>query len=263
MQLTNEGRYTRAIVCLPAANFADGLTSVDLGAPDYACALEQHATYCQALAACGLQLTTLPADAHFPDSTFVEDVAILTAHAALLTRPGAPSRSGEVETMRETLAAFYADLDRIEAPGALDGGDICEAGSHFLIGISARTNAEGAAQLARWLAGQGCTSSCIDIRHTPGILHLKSGIAYIGDNRLVAIDALAGHPALAAYELVRVDAGEEYAANCVRVNDHLLLPAGYGRLSARLAGLGYTVVELPMSEFRKMDGGLSCLSLRF
>jgi dimethylargininase len=238
-----------------------------LGAPDYACALEQHAAYCQALAACGLQLTVLPADERFPDSTFVEDTAVLTAHGAILTRPGAPSRSGEIQAMRETLAAFFPQLAAIEAPGVLDGGDICEtggeAGSHFLIGISARTNAEGAAQLARWLASQGCTSDCIDIRSTPGILHLKSGIAYIGDNRLVVIDALADHPALAAYELVRVDAGEEYAANCVRVNDCLLLPAGFPQLAARLAGLGYAVVELPMSEFRKMDGGLSCLSLRF
>jgi len=257
------GRFTRAIVRLPAPNFAAGLTSVNLGAPDYACALEQHAAYCQALAACGLQLTSLPPDERFPDSTFVEDAAILTSHGALLTRPGAASRSGEVAAMRVALGAFYPQLAAITAPGTLDGGDICEADGHFLIGISARTNAEGAAQLARWLAAQGYTSACIDIRTTPGILHLKSGIAYLGDNRMVVIDALADHPALAACELVRVAGGEEYAANCVRVNDHLLLPAGYPRLSARLAALGYAVVELAMSEFHKMDGGLSCLSLRF
>jgi dimethylargininase len=260
---TSSGRFTRAIVCTPAANFADGLTSVDLGAPDYACTLEQHAAYCRVLAACGLELTTLPADERFPDSTFVEDTAILTGHGAILARPGAASRRGEVEPIRAALAAFYPQLAAITAPGELDGGDICEAGDHFLIGISARTDAEGAAQLAAWLAGQGCTSACIDIRNTPGILHLKSGLAYIGDNHMIVIDALADHPALAAYELVRVEPGEEYAANCVRVNDHLLLPAGYERLAGRLRALGYAVVELAMSEFRKMDGGLSCLSLRF
>lgn len=263
MQPSTHPSFARAIVCTPAANFAAGLTSVDLGTPDYACALQQHAAYCRALAACGLQLTVLPADERFPDSTFVEDTAILTTHGALLTRPGAASRSGEVDVMRAALAAFFPELPTIEAPGALDGGDICETGSHFLIGISARTNAEGAAQLARWLAGQGCTSATIDIRDTPGILHLKSGIAYIGDNRLVVIDALADHPALARYEQVRVDPEEAYAANCIRVNDRLFAPAGYPQLAARLRGLGYTLVELDMSEFRKMDGGLSCLSLRF
>lgn len=255
--------FTHAIVCGPAINFAAGLTTVDLGAPDYACALDQHAAYCRALAACGLQLTVLPADPRFPDSTFVEDAAILTAQGAILTRPGAPSRSGEVEAIGRALAQFYPHVAGIDAPGTLDGGDVCEAGSHFLIGISARTNAEGAAQLARWLAQEGCTCDCIDIRSTPGILHLKSGLSYIGDNRMVVIDALEGHPALARYERVRVDAGEEYAANCIQVNDRLLLPAGCPRLSGRLVALGYTVVELEMSEFRKMDGGLSCLSLRF
>jgi dimethylargininase len=255
--------FTHAIVCPPAANFAAGLTTVDLGAPDYACALDQHAAYCRALAACGLQLTALPADAGFPDSTFVEDAAILTAGGAILARPGAPSRSGEVEAIGRALRAFYGHLSSIEEPGTLDGGDVCEAGSHFLIGISARTNAEGAAQLGRWLAQGGCTCDCIDIRSTPGILHLKSGLSYLGDNRMVVIDALADHPALARYELVRVDPREGYAANCIRVNDRLLLPAGHPHLAARLAGLGYAVVELEMSEFRKMDGGLSCLSLRF
>ena len=261
--------FTRAIVRLPAANFAEGLTTVDLGLPDTACALEQHAAYCRALAACGLDLTVLPADDRFPDSTLVEDAAILTPGGALLTRPGAPSRQGEVEAINAALAAFYPDRARIHPPGTLDGGDICEAarpgqaGSHFLIGVSARTDEAGAAQLAAWLARQGCTCACIDIRGTPGILHLKSGLAYIGDNRLVVIDVLADHPALAGFELVRVDPGEEYAANCVRVNDRLLLPAGSPRLASRLETLGYNLLELEMSEFRKMDGGLSCLSLRF
>lgn len=263
MQPVTVAQFTRAIVCPPSPNFADGLTTVDLGNPDYACALEQHAAYCRALVTCGLQLTTLPADPRFPDSTFVEDTAILTPWGAILTLPGAPSRSGEVQRMRLALAAEYLQMAKIEPPGTLDGGDICEAGNHFLIGISARTNAEGTAQLSRWLAAQGCTCDCIDICNTPGILHLKSGIAYIGDNRMVVSEVLAGHPALARYEPVLVEAGEEYAANCIRVNDRILLPAGYPHLAARLRSLGYALIELDMSEFRKMDGGLSCLSLRF
>jgi dimethylargininase len=245
-------QFTQAIVCPPATNFAEGLTTVDLGVPDHELALAQHAHYCRVLEACGLHLTWLPPDPRYPDSTFVEDTAIVTVQGAIVTRPGAPSRSGEVETMRGA----------IEAPGTVDGGDICEAGRHFLIGISARTNEEGAAQVARWLARQGCTCACIDVRNTPGILHLKSGISYIGEQRMVVIDALADHPALAPYELVRVDAAEAYAVNCVRVNERVLVAAGYPRLAASLRDLGCSVVALEMSEFRKMDGGLSCLSLR-
>lgn len=258
-----DAHFTHAIVCPPAPNFAEGLTTVDLGAPDYALALAQHAHYCRVLEACGLRLTVLPPDPRHPDSTFVEDTAILTDHGALLTWPGAASRSGEVAAIRTALADFYPTLATITPPGTLDGGDICEAGQHVLIGISARTNAAGAAQLAQWLALQGYTVDFLDIRSTPGILHLKSGLAYLGDNRMVVIDALADHPALAGYELVHVDAAEAYAANCIRVNDRVLIPAGFPRLCARLRGLGYTVVEVEMSEFRKMDGGLSCLSLRF
>ncbi len=256
-------RFTHALVCPPAPNFAEGLTTVDLGVPDYERALAVHEQYCQALGECGVFVTYLEADPRYPDSTFVEDTAILTRNMAIFTHPGAESRQGEVEAIANALSPFCPASDRINYPGTLDGGDICEAERHFLIGISARTNKEGAAQLSRLLERQGYRCDCIDIRSTPGILHLKSGIAYIGDNRMVVIDALANHPALAGYELIRVDPEEAYAANCVRVNDRILFPAGFPRLAARLRGLGYTLIELDMTEFQKMDGGLSCLSLRY
>jgi dimethylargininase len=255
--------FSRAIVRLPGANFAAGLTSVDLGVPDYDLALAQHERYFQALRRCGLALMRLDADLRYPDSTFVEDVAILTPRGAILTRPGAPSRAGEAAAMRAMLESFYPALPAIQAPGTLDGGDICEAGNHFFIGISERTNEAGARQLADWLGGMGYSSACVDVRNVPGILHLKSGIAWLGDGRLVVIDALAAHPAFSGYELVRVQRGEEYAANCVRVNDWVLVAAGFPSFEATLRGLGYDVVLLDMSEFQKMDGGLSCLSLRF
>ena len=273
--------FTHAITRLPAANFADGLTTVDLGIPDYPKTLAEHGRYLVALKELGLTLTQLPADLRYPDSTFVEDVAIITENGAILTRPGAESRAGEVAAMKDTLRQFYPELAEIVAPGTLDGGDICEVvpvlargevvpapargetGAHFFIGISLRTNEAGAQQLADWLATKGCTSSFIDIRQTPGILHLKSGIASIGDNRLIVIDSLAAHPAFAGYELIRVAAGEEYAANCILVNDTILIAAGFPKFEATLRGLGYKLKVLDMSEFQKMDGGLSCLSLRF
>ncbi len=255
--------FTKAIVRAPAANFSAGLTTVDLGVPDYRKTIEQHEAYCAALQRCGLSLTHLEVDANHPDSTFVEDVAILTEHGGILTLPGAATRAGEVSNIKASILQFYSHLAEIHAPGTLDGGDICEAGNHFIIGVSLRTNEAGAKQLAAWLATHGYSSDFVDIGSVPGILHLKSGISYIGDNRLIVIDALADHPALKHFELIRVQENENYAANCVRVNDHVLMASGFPILQNTLEKMGYSVIPLAMSEYRKMDGGLSCLSLRF
>ena len=255
--------FNHAIVRTPGANFADGLTTVSIGTPDFAKVLDQHQRYCHALEGCGLTLTTLPADLHHPDSTFVEDTAVLTEDLAVLTRPGAHPRAGEVESIRSTIAAFYPKPHQIEAPGTLDGGDICEAGSHFFIGVSHRTNPEGARQLAALLAPHGYTSSIIDVRGMTTILHLKSGIACIGDNTLVVMEEMAANEQFCNYQRIVVPARDTYAANCVRVNDRVLIAAGFPQLAADLTQRGFHPLVLDMSEFQKMDGGLSCLSLRF
>jgi dimethylargininase len=255
--------FTRAIVRPPSATFAQGLTSVDLGVPDLALALVQHELYCAALEQCGLTLTKLAADDDFPDSTFVEDTAILANDCAILTRPGASARAGEVDRIDPVLQQTFARSYRIVAPGTVDGGDICQAGEHFFIGISERTNEAGARQLASVLQREGFTTTTIDVRDVAGILHLKSGISYLGDNRLVLIDTLVVRDEFAGYELVRIHAHERYAANCLRINDRILIAAGNPRLESSLRELGYPLIALDMSEFRKMDGALTCLSLRF
>jgi dimethylargininase len=260
-------RFTRAIVRPPARSFARGLSSALEGPPDIDQALVQHARYVEALRDCGLQVTCLAPDAAYPDGTFVEDTAIVTGRGAILTRPGAPSREGEVRSMAECLRNFYADLPAIAAPGSVDGGDICEADGHFLIGVSARTNELGARQLAEHLGRLGYTSSSIDIRSNPALLHLKSGIAYLGDGVWVVDggiqEDLRIQGGMDARDPILVSPAEAYAANCVRVNDAILVAAGYPQVSAALEQRGCRVVHLEMSEFRKMDGGLSCLSLRF
>ena len=256
-------RLRTAIVRPPSANLGEGLTTVALGAPVYKLALEQHEAYCAALKLCGLELVRLAADDRFPDATFVEDTAVLTKRGAILARPGAASRIGEVAASQQVLAQFYSELHSIREPGTLDGGDVCEAGNHFFIGISRRTNDEGGQQLALLLAAFGFSASLVDMRDVKSILHLKSGLAYLGDNRLAVIDALADRDEFRHYDLVRVNASEEYAANCVRVNDQVLVAANYPAHEKRLRDLGYQTISLEMSEFRKMDGGLSCLSLRF
>lgn len=255
--------FQHAIVRTPGANFADGLTTGNFGRPDFAQVLTQHAAYCDALEQCGLQLVRLGADLNHPDSTFVEDAAVLNAKSAVLTRPGALSRMGEVAGIRATIERFYSTIHEIEAPGTLDGGDICEAGTHFFIGISHRTNEEGARQLGEFLSAEGYTWSLVDIRSMTSVLHLKSGIAYLDNNHLVVMEELADRKELAGHNLIRVPAEESYACNCVLVNNRVLLPSGFPRLNETLTRLGYRPLLLDMSEFRKMDGGLSCLSLRF
>jgi dimethylargininase len=259
--------FTHAIVRPPAQSFAAGLSSGLEGVPDIGRALRQHALYVQALRDCGLRVTSLAPDEDYPDSTFVEDTAIVTERGAVLTLPGAPSRQGEVRGVAECLRKFHAVLPAIEPPGTVDGGDICEADGHFLIGVSARTNAHGANQLAQHLAQCGYASSIIDIRSNPLLLHLKSGIAYLGKG-LWAVHAsvqaaVQAQRGIDVREMIVVCAAEAYAANCVRVNEVVLVAAGYPNTSAALERAGQRVVCLEMSEFRKMDGGLSCLSLRF
>lgn len=256
-------RFTRAIVRPPSATFAAGITSSGLGPPDLALALEQHDAYCRTLAGLGLSLVELPPDPDFPDSTFVEDAAIVTSRSAILTRPGAASRAGEVPALRAVLGEWFPELAEITAPGTVDGGDVCEAGQHFFVGLSQRTSREGAVELGEWLARHGFSCSVIDIRAVPALLHLKTGLSWVGERRLFAVGEIAGHEAFKGWEVVRVPEGEDYAANCIRVNDALLVAGGFPATSALLSELGYDLIPLAMSEFRKMDGGLSCLSVRW
>ena len=255
--------FTNAIVRPPSSTYAEGLTSSGLGPPDLALALEQHEAYCRTLARLGLSLHRLPADPAFPDSTFVEDAAIVTGRGAILTRPGAPSRAGEVTAMGSALHRWFPELDRISAPGTVDGGDICEAGDHFFIGVSHRTNEEGVGQLSRWLAARGFGSSLIAIRGIPGLLHLKTGLSWLGDRRLIAWREVAGHEAFHGWKVLQVPDGEEYAANCILVNGRVLIAGGFPKTASLLRGLGLEVAKLEMSEYQKMDGGLSCLSVRW
>lgn len=256
-------RFTKAITRLPGESFAAGITTAGLGAPELSLALEQHAAYCKALKQCGVRVTILDADAQFPDSTFVEDTAVLTPQMAVITRPGADSRKGETHAIRAALAEYYAEICTIEAPGTVDGGDICQAGQHFFIGVSARTNPDGALQLAAYLQDAGFTTSEIDIRGTDGLLHLKSGMSYLGNGAMLVDPVLAGLPAFEGYRILQMPVTERYAANCIRVNDFVIFADGYPQAAAMLSAEGYDLLLLDMSEFRKMDGGLSCLSLRF
>jgi len=142
----------------------------------------------------------------------------------------------------------------------VDGGDVLMVGNHFIIGLSERTNIEGAAQLTALLAGAGHTSETVPIASG---LHLKSGVNYLGNATLLVTKPLAGYPAFSKYEKILIDADEAGAANTLWVNDTLLMPTGFPKAHARLSQLGMSIIELDVSEAQKMDGGLTCMSLRF
>jgi dimethylargininase len=251
--------FAEAIVRGVPETLHAGITSADLGEPDHTKAVAQHLGYIRALQECGLEVTALDADEQHPDSVFIEDTAVVTARCAILARPGVDSRRGEVHGVEEVLSGRYENVERIIAPGTLDGGDVLQVGDHFYIGLTSRTNLEGARQLSEILGGYGYGSSRVESRE---YLHLKSGVSYLGDSVLVVAGKLAAEGEFGGFDRILVESHEEYSANCIRVNDYVLVPAGFERTKARIAARGYELFELEMSEFRKVDGGLSCLSLR-
>ena len=251
--------FTKAIVRKPGTTFSQGLSSTDLGKPDYQLCLKQHQAYCEALKSCGLKVYELKADENYPDSTFVEDTAIVTKKCAIITHPGHASRRGEIESIAEELIKHHP-IERIEAPGTLDGGDIMQVEDHFYIGLSNRTNNEGAKQLTNFLNKYGYTASTIKVRD---ILHLKSGINYIGDGIIVMMEALKETKEIASFEKILITEEETYASNCLRINNFIITAKGFPNTKRKLLKTPYKIIELDMSEFEKMDGGLSCLSLRF
>lgn len=251
--------FTHAITRLPGENFADGLTSASLGRPDFERILQQHRAYRQALLSAGLDVIVLPADPAYPDAYFVEDPAIITPKLAVLTRSGAPSRRGEGASLRSFIE-YYLPVVQIISPGTVDGGDVLMIGEHFFIGLSERTNHDGATQLSALLANAGYTSEIVPL--TAG-LHLKSGVNYLGKNTIITNKYLASYPGFSEYKKIILDDGEDYAANTLWVNDVLLIPTGFPKVCSKLSILGMSIIELNVSEVQKMDGGLTCMSLRF
>ena len=252
--------FTQAIARKPAKNFAQGLTTtVSAKPPRYELLLQQHETYLEALKFCGLEVTLLDPLPEYPDAYFVEDTAVVTPDVAVITNPGAATRKGEEESMVPVLAGFR-QIERILAPGNVDGGDVLQVGNHFIIGLSERTNREGAAQLGRILENFGHTWATVEVGAG---LHFKSSVNYVGQNTLLVTPAFAEHAELRGYDKIILDNVEAYAANTLLVNEHLLTPAGYPTARQKLEVLGYKIIELQTSEVRKMDGGLTCMSIRF
>ncbi|KTD07035.1 dimethylarginine dimethylaminohydrolase family protein [Legionella jamestowniensis] len=254
--------FKNAIVRTPNHSLLHGLTSSSyLGKPDYPLALIQHQAYINALINCGVEVTVLPALEQYPDACFVEDVALLTEKIAVLTCPGAPSRQGEVNEIKSIIQSFYSgNQAEITLPGTLEAGDVLRIENHFYIGLSARTNKEGAQQLLQILSRQGFIASCI---HLKEFLHLKTGVSYLGNNCIIVSGELINHSSFSQFTQLVIDPDEAYAANCIAVNGTVLIPQGFPKTKKAIQDKGFAVLTVDVSEFRKIDGGLSCLSLRF
>ena len=253
-------KFSRAIVRTPCRRITEGLTSADLGKPNYDKALAQHAEYAQALQKCGLAVTVLPADERYPDSVFVEDTAVLTARCAVVTRPGAESRQGEVAAVRKALAGVYDAVEAIEPPGTLEGGDVMAVKNRFYIGLSKRTNQQGARQMIEILRRHGMVGTVVPLKD---MLHLKTGVNYLENGFMTITGEFLDQPVFRRFKHLPLDPEEAYAANAVWINGKVLVAAGFPKTNAMIEAAGYETIPLDVSEFRKIDGGLSCLSLRF
>lgn len=253
-------RFTHAVVREIADSATGGLRAVDTGAPDLALFRRHHADYVAALRKTGADVTVLPALEAFPDSCFVEDAALCLPECAIIMRPGAPSRLGEAAAIRPSLLDHYSTVLDISY-GFIEGGDILVTGREILVGRSARTDAHGVAELERLTADFG--HSVREVETPPGVLHFKTDCSLMDAETILVTPRLDASGCFEGYRVIHTAEGEEACANAIRFNDLVLFPAGFPRTRDRLIDAGYTVQEIGNSEAAKLDGGMSCLSLRF
>lgn len=255
-------RFTHAITRKPAASIINGLRAVDTGTPSLALMGQHHADYIAALRSTGATVVELDTLEAFPDSVFVEDTALCLPEGAVVMRPGAPTRLGEAVEMAPHLAALYGDMRRIEgADSFIEGGDILTTETEILIGRSARTNGAGIAELAAKVADWGLKVR--EVFTPPGVLHFKTDCSLLDAETILSTERLDASGCFKGYRVIHTAEGEEACANTIRFNDLVLMPAGFRRTRDALVKAGYKVREVGNSECAKLDGGMSCLSLRF
>jgi dimethylargininase len=252
-------KFSHAIVRKPGEDFAQGITTRNLGIPDYELMQVQHEAYIQTLFSLGLTVIILEPLPNFPDAYFVEDTAVVTPQVAVITNPGVKTRQGEEDSIASVLSK-YRSIIPIRPPGTVDGGDVLMIGDYFFIGLSKRTNQDGAAQLGIILERFGYTWTAVPV-HTG--LHLKSSVSLVSLNTVLITEEMAQHQAFKRFDKIILDPDEKQAANTLWINDVLIVPTGFPHTHSKLDNLGLNLIEMDMSEARKMDGGLSCMSLRF
>lgn len=253
--------FTHAICRAPSRSSVEGLRAVDTGAPDIQVFRQHHSDYVAALRATGAEVTVLDAMEAYPDSVFVEDAALCLPKGAIAMRPGAPSRLGEAAEMAPTLEAAYGEIRRIEGPGFIEGGDILVTEREILVGKSARTDAAGVAELRGIVGDWGFVLR--ELQTPPDVLHFKTDCSLLDGETILTTRRLAASDCFDGYRLIYTAEDEDACANAIRFNDVVLMPAGFPKTAQALDEAGFAVVEIGNSEAAKLDGGMSCLSLRF
>jgi len=252
--------FNSAIVRTPGKSVVNGLRANPGPAPVFEAVVAEHQSYVSALRAAGVRVTVLDALEKFPDSIFVEDPALVFSQAAVRLRPGAPSRMAEAEELVATLSARFPEVLQLRE-GFADGGDILVTPGRVLIGLSARTNAAGAADLQLLLESIGLASQVVQVPH--GTLHLKTDCSLVDEETVLATDALAKSRFLDGFRILVAPEDERRATNALRVNEVVFIRAGCPRTQEMLEAHGLKVLPLPAFEIAKIDAGLSCMSLRW
>lgn len=252
--------FNRALVRQPCAEVVNGLRMTDRADPSFRGIADLHDKYINALESAGLSVTTLPPLPAFPDSVFIEDPALVFEDAAILLKPGAATRKAEAEELIATLQKEFSRL-LVLRDGSVEGGDVLVTSDRILIGLSQRTSEQGAKALIDALAAIGRTG--VIVRPPAGVLHLKTASGMLDEETVFATAALATSGIFDGFRVITVPEGEERAANVLRLNEAVLMPADCPASQDILARANLTVIPLDVSEIEKIDGGLTCLSLRW
>jgi dimethylargininase len=253
-------KFTHALVRTPSHSVIQGLSTQSGPRPSFEAVASEHAQYVDALKGCGLAVEVLPPLEAYPDSIFVEDPALVFGEAAILLRPGAPTRQGEANEIEPVLRRRFRQVLNIQT-GFADGGDMLLTAAGMLIGLSSRTDQAGAAELARLLDQLGISSRIVS---TPAnTLHLKSDCSLIAEDHVLCTAALGASQIFDGYRKLIVPDSEKRAANALRLNDTILVGAEFPLTADLLRREGYAVRTLPIAGIGKLDAGLSCMSLRW
>jgi dimethylargininase len=245
-----------ALVRRVSPRLADGIvTHIERTPVDVDLARRQHEAYVAALSSHGWQTRMVaPAD-DCPDSVFIEDTVVVCENLAVITRPGAPERRPEIDAVEATVRDLGLRVARIQAPGTLDGGDVLQVGSTVYVGRGGRTTAEGVRQLGQVLSPMGRRVVAVPLRK---VLHLKSAITALPDGTLLASGDLVETNLFPVVRMV----SEEPGAHVVPLGRHdVLIAASAPRTADLIAGLGYTPVVVDITEFERLEGCVTCLSV--
>jgi dimethylargininase len=219
-------------------------------------ARRQHQSYVACLARHGRDIIVLPPLPDHPDGVFVEDVAVIVGDTAVLTRPGAPSRRGEVHSMGAELSSRGWTVAHIDAPGTLDGGDVLQVGETVYVGASHRSSPAGAAQLAALLEPLGRRVVRVPVT---GVLHLKSAATALPDGTIVALPGCVPREAFAGHEVI--DAREPTGGDVLLLGDTVIVSSSAPRTADLIAARGFDVEQVQVDELEKAEAGVTCMSV--